>query len=231
MRSFIIVLVLFLCALWTTEAQDYKQPGPQMTRKSVDELQIDNDPPRQMYKPTGSEGIFTGTVRLEGTPPASTRIDLSGDPTCVEIGSPIVEDVLVTDGMLANVFVYIKSGGAVDSYSFETPSSEVVLYHLGCQFVPRVVGLQVQQTLKIENSDSTSHNTHPYPVKNAEWNKSQSPGGAAIESKFGRPETMIPIKCHQHPWQRAYVGVLTHPFFAVSGRDGSFTIKGIPPGE
>ena len=60
---------------------------------------------------------------------------------------------------------------------------------------------------------------------------SQAPGAAPIEQKFAREEVMIPVKCNQHPWMRAYTGVVKNPFFAVTGTDGTFTIKGLPPGD
>jgi hypothetical protein len=98
-------------------------------------------------------------------------------------------------------------------------------------YKPHVLGIQAGQTLQILTSDPTSHNIHPMPANNREWNLSQPPGGAALEQKFSRPEIMIPVKCNQHPWMRAYVGVTRHPFFAVTGSDGTFTLKGLPPGD
>jgi hypothetical protein len=79
--------------------------------------------------------------------------------------------------------------------------------------------------------DPTTHNIHPMPKDNREWNMSQAPGAAPIEQKFARPEIMVPVKCNQHPWMRAWIGVTANPFFAVSGTDGTFTIKGLPPGD
>jgi uncharacterized protein (DUF2141 family) len=42
---------------------------------------------------------------------------------------------------------------------------------------------------------------------------------------------MVPFKCDVHGWMNAYVGVLDHPFFAVTGEDGKFAIKGLPAGS
>jgi len=111
------------------------------------------------------------------------------------------------------------------------PTAEVTLERKGCRFVPHVLGIQTRQILKILNSDPTVHNTHATPKLNYEWNQTQPAEVPAVEKRFLRPELFIPIKDNQHPWQKAYIGVLLHPFFAVSSRDGSYKIGGLPPGE
>ena len=87
------------------------------------------------------------------------------------------------------------------------------------------------QDVHIVSSDPTTHNIHPMPKDNREWNESQAPGAPPIDKTFAREEIMIPVKCNQHNWMRAYIGVMKNPFFAVSGSDGTFTIKGLPPGD
>jgi hypothetical protein len=186
----------------------------------------------KIYKPTGNEGSVTGTVTLLGEAPARQRVDMSIDFECQNANpKALTENLIVTNGKIANVFVYVKSGSALDTYDFETPSSEVSLYHKGCQYVNRVVGIQVFQTLSVVNSDMTSHSTHPSPKINEGWNNSQRPDGGPIKKRFIKPEIMIPFRCNRHPWEKAYVGVLAHPFFAITGKDGAFTIKDLPPGE
>jgi TonB family protein len=186
----------------------------------------------RVYRPTGIEATINGTITLLGEAPAPKRVDMSGDPQCRRDNpDALTEDLIVTDRKIANVFVYAKGGSALDTYNFEIPSSEVMLYHKGCQYADRVLGIQTYQTLLVVNSDLTSHNTRPTPRINQEWNTSQGPGEGPIKKRFIKPETMIPFKCNQHPWERAYVGVLAHPFFAVTGKDGAFTIRGLPPGE
>ncbi len=184
------------------------------------------------YQKTGSEGTIGGKISFIGEPPQPKRIDGSADPQC-EAGNAelFTEDVIVKAGKLANTFVYVQSGDALDWYVFEAPATEVLLAHHGCQFGPRVIGMQIQQTLKIANEDATTHNTHFMPKNNADWNQSQPEGAAPLVHKFAAPEVLIPVKCNQHPWERAYVGVLSHPFFAVSTRDGSYRIVGLPPGQ
>lgn len=189
------------------------------------------------YASKGDEGTVTGAIAYNGTPPAPKRIDTSADPVCGQTNPNLVtEDTLAKDGKLANVFVYIKDGTAADGtkvgdYTFATPTDAVVLDQKGCHYVPHVLGVQANQKVRITNSDPTQHNVHPTPRVNPEWNQTQANGAAPIEKTFARPEVLIPVKCNQHPWMKSYIGVLRHPFYAVSGEDGSFTIKGVPPGS
>jgi len=185
------------------------------------------------YQSAGDEGTVTGKIVFSGAAPASKKIDMGQDPVCANAqGDKNTEDVVVADGKLANVFVYVKSGGAVDKYSFSKPSGDVELDQKGCRYHPHVLGVQTGQTIKIVNSDPTTHNIHPTPAHNAEWNQSQPAGSAPLEKSFQRAETLIPVKCNQHPWMKCYVGVLAHPFYSVSSdKDGTYTIKGLPPGD
>jgi hypothetical protein len=200
--------------------------------KKEEENGAEDEPVKAVFKATGDEGGLSGTVKFDGTPPAPKKIDMSQDANCLAApGEKTTDDVVVSDGKLANVFVYVK-GSTVDSkYRFEVPSTPVVLDQLGCRYTPRVLGIMTKQTLKVTNSDPTNHNVHPSPQVNPEWNQSQGPKGAPIEKSFGRPEILVPVKCNQHPWMKAHVGVLAHPYYAVSGKDGSYSIKGLPPGD
>ncbi len=177
-------------------------------------------------------GEVTGKVSFEGAKPKTPVIHMDQDPVCVQkhAGSPVhAEDGDVNDnGTLPNVFIYVKSGA--EKYTFAPPSDPVVLDQNGCMYQPHVLGIMAGQTLKVVSSDATTHNIHPMPKDNREWNMSQAPGAAPIEQKFARPEIMVPVKCNQHPWMRAWIGVTSNPFYAVTGSDGTFTIKGLPPG-
>ncbi len=188
------------------------------------------------FAPKGNEGSVSGVIAFNGAPPAPKKIDASADPVCGQANPNLsTEDTAVKDGKLANVFVYIKDGSTAEgakiaSFTFPVPSEAVSLDQKGCQYVPHVLGVQTNQKLKITNSDPTQHNIHPTPKVNAEWNQGQPNGAPPIEKTFARAEVLVPVKCNQHPWMKSYVGVLKHPFFAVSAGDGSFTIKGVPPG-
>jgi hypothetical protein len=185
---------------------------------------------KPQYASKGDEGTITGKIAYDGAAPVPKKIDMSQDANCAgSSGDKTADDLLVADGKLANVFVYLK-GGPTDKFSFPTPSDPVVLDQQGCRYHPRVLGIQTNQTFKVTNSDNTTHNIHPSPKTNQEWNQMQAQGAPPIEKKFARPETLIPVKCNQHPWMKANLGVLAHPYFAVSAKDGSYTIKNVPPG-
>ena len=157
---------------------------------------------------------------------------MDADLACAHlVPNPKVRHTLVRDGKLANVFIYVESRDALSGYTFEMPAQEAVLEHKKCDYSPRLLGIRTGQPLKILNSDPTAHNTHPTPKSNREWNQSQPEGGAPIVKSFDRPETFIPFKCNQHPWEKAWIGVFDHPFFAISARDGSYKIEGLPPGD
>ena len=186
---------------------------------------------KERYANTGSEGTVTGKTLFDGEPPIRTKIDETQDANCAAIArNQRTENVIVTSGKLANVFVYVK-GGSLDRYSFEAPQTPVVLDQRLCRFVPHMLGIQTGQTLLIFNSDPTTHNVHPAPRVNEEWNQTQAQRAPPLEKKFSRPEVLFAVKCNQHPWMKAYVGVLAHPFFAVSAKDGSFKIAGLPAGD
>lgn len=177
-------------------------------------------------------GEITGKVSFDGAKPKLARIMMDQDPVCVKkhTGPVYAEDGEVNgDGTLPNVFIYVKSGA--EKYTFATPSDPVTLDQDGCTYKPHVLGVMEGQQFKVVSSDPTTHNIHPMPKDNREWNESQPPGAAPIEKTFARPEFMIPVKCNQHPWMRAYIGVTSNPFYAVTGSDGAFTIKGLPPGD
>lgn len=188
------------------------------------------------FTPKGNEGSVSGVIAYAGTAPAAKAIDTSADPVCGQKNPNLAtDDNIIKDGKLANVFVYVKDGTTADGkkitdFSFATPTTEAGLDQNGCHYAPHVMGVQVNQKLKITNSDPTQHNIHPQPKNNPEWNQTQPNGAPPIEKSFNRAEVLIPVKCNQHPWMKAYIGVLKHPFFAVSKADGSFEIKGIPPG-
>jgi plastocyanin len=184
----------------------------------------------------GPTGTISGVISYNGTPPAPKKIDTTADPVCGQKSPNLsTDDTIVKDGKLANTFVYIKEGTVeagkkIGEYAWPTPTSEVQLDQNGCHYAPHVLGVMVNQKLKITNSDATQHNIHPTPKLNAEWNQTQANGAPPIEKAFTRAEVLIPVKCNQHPWMKAYIGVLKHPLFSVSSDTGAFEIKGVPPG-
>jgi plastocyanin len=186
---------------------------------------------------SGPTGTVSGVVTFNGTPPAPKKIDTTADAACGKANPNLMtDDTMVKDGKLQNVFVYIKDGTVeggkkIGDYQWSTPTTPVVLDQKGCHYAPHVLGLQTNQKISITNSDQTQHNIHPTPKLNQEWNQTQANGAPPIEKTFNRAEVLIPVKCNQHPWMKAYIGVMKTPFFKVSAEDGSYTIQGVPPGK
>jgi plastocyanin len=189
------------------------------------------------YTSKGDEGSITGKVSYTGAAPEAKKIDTSADAACTSKSPNLTtEDWVIKDGKLANTYVYIKDGTLADGskigdYTFDTPSAAATLDQNGCHYKPHVLGVMVNQPITITNSDPTTHNIHFTPKNNPDWNQSQPNGAAPLTHKLARAEVLVPVKCNQHPWMKSYVGVTKHPFFAVSGEDGSFTIKGVPAGK
>ncbi len=185
---------------------------------------------------SGPTGTINGVISYNGTPPAPKKIDTTADPVCGQKNPNLMtDDTIVKDGKLANVFVYVKEGSVeggkkITDFAWATPATAARLDQNGCHYVPHVMGVLVNQKISITNSDATQHNIHPTPKLNQEWNQTQSAGQGPIEKSFARPEVLIPVKCNQHPWMKAYIGVMRHPLFSVSGEDGAFEITGVPAG-
>jgi plastocyanin len=178
---------------------------------------------------SATAGSITGTITYKGPPLQKLHtIDMTQDPACPTSPQPS-EAIVLKDGRLANVFIYVKEG--LPQGRFPVPAQPAVLDQKGCRYVPHMMGVMVGQQLKILNSDNAQHNVHSMPAGNAPWNESQMPMGEPITKSFSKPEAMIPLQCNQHPWMRAYVNVLTNPYFAVSAEDGKFEIKNLPPGQ
>ena len=174
----------------------------------------------------------TGKITLKGMPPEEKVLPL--DPMCGKLhANPPKTRFYVSDGKggLADVFIHIKSGltGAAPSPS-ATPA---VLDQVGCEYAPYVIGVQVNQKMNVLNSDALLHNVHPTPIVegNKEFNRAQLPKGPPISTAWPQPEVFLRFKCDVHPWMFAYVGVVAHPYFAVSAKDGSFTLKDVPAGK
>jgi plastocyanin len=177
-------------------------------------------------------GSIAGKVTFSGKRPPRKKVDMDGDPQCQSLHkTPVFDDAVAVSrgGGLANVFVYVKSG--LEGKTFEPPSTPVVIDQRGCWFNPRVLGIQTGQTLEVLNSDPVTHNIHPRAHINREWNQSQSEGAPPIRRRFSKQEIMIRVKCNIHAWMHDWIGVVDNPYFAVTGPDGSFSLKNLPPGR
>jgi hypothetical protein len=172
---------------------------------------------------------ITGKVKLKGTPKPEIPIQL--DATCGKLHDKPVTTrhfVVGADNGLANVFVYIKQGAPK---SPPPAGDSPVLDQTGCMYEPYVMGVVTGQKFKVRNSDSLLHNVHATPKVNKEFNFAQVSKGQENEKSFDQPEVLVRVKCDVHGWMFAYIGVVDHPYFAVTDKDGNFTIKNVPPGK
>jgi plastocyanin len=175
-------------------------------------------------------GNVSGRVTIEGTVPTNPSIKLDGDPYCSQQNpkGAKFERFVVDNGGLENVFVYVKDG--LGDYGFDVPSEPVKLDQQGCRYRPHVLGIRVGQKLVIVNDDDTLHNVHALGKTNGEWNRGQAFKNMSDDKVFTKREVMIPFKCDVHNWMQAYIGVLDHPYFAVTHDGGSFELKNLPAG-
>jgi plastocyanin len=179
-------------------------------------------------------GSVAGRVLLEGTPPAAKVIRLDGDPKCQQQmgGQERTSEtyVLGDGGALANVFVYVKAGDGLRARSFPVPAEPVVIDQQRCWYAPRVVGVRVGQPLEIRNSDPLLHNVRATPEVNEGFNMGQPVQGIDYTHTFATSEVMVPLECDVHAWMNAWIGVMDHPYFAVTGEAGSFSLANLPAG-
>ncbi|MGO8984226.1 MAG: carboxypeptidase regulatory-like domain-containing protein [Terriglobales bacterium] len=175
-------------------------------------------------------GTVTGKVTYTGTPVKMKPIDMSKEPSCAkQHATPVLNETVVAgaNNSLDNVVVYISSGAPDDG---QVPSQTVTYDQKGCQYIPHVLPMHVNQEFEIRNDDQTSHNIHPLPKVNIEWNKSQPPGTPPIKEKYDKPE-FIPVKCNIHPWMHGWFVVLKTNHYDISKNGGSFTLPNLPAGK
>ncbi len=187
------------------------------------------------WDPALGTATISGSVKFEGKKPRTRPIDMAGaDEKCAELhgGKRLKPQTVVVNGngTLRNVFVWAKSG--VEGWSFPMPEADVLLDQKGCWYFPHVQGMRTGQSLSIKTSDPTAHNVHGYAKVNRSFNRSQPAGAANVSIRMRRDEASPPmkVKCDIHPWMNAFVAVVDHPYFAVTGDDGSFELANLPPG-
>jgi len=174
---------------------------------------------------------IAGSVKFEGAAPKMATIQMGADPYCQSQHKEAVQDeevVVGAAGELANVFVYVKNPPAGN---YPPPAAAHMLDQQGCKYTPHVSGIQVGQKLDIRNDDDTLHNVHALPAVNSQFNEGQPVKGMIATKTLDKPElTPFKIKCDVHGWMKSYMAVMPHPFYAVSGMNGQFTIANLPPG-
>jgi plastocyanin len=179
----------------------------------------------------GATGTIVGHVRLTAPAPPLPPIRMGADPQCNAAvgGKRVTQDYVVrsADGGLANVFVNVQGSFP----AAPAPAQPVTLDQRGCVFVPRMVGARVGQTLEVTNNDGTAHNVHSLSTRGNAFNVSQPRRGMTNKFPLKSEDVVLRVKCDIHSWMVAWVGVVPHPYFAVSGGDGSFNIARVPPGR
>lgn len=175
--------------------------------------------------------VLKGLVRLTGALPPAARLSMNADPSCAKLhpaGLTAEDTIAGADGGLQNVVVFISDG--LGDRTYELPHQPALIEQKGCVYNPHVVAVRANQELDVMNNDPTTHNLHPLPTNNREWNRAQAPGTRA-DMTFAREEVAILMKCNVHPWMRSYIAVFKHPFFAVTGKGGRFELNNLPPGN
>jgi len=174
---------------------------------------------------------ITGKVIYTGPKPTGRTISMEANPVCFKLhpnGVPAQDLILNPDNTVRNALVYVKAG--LFGKQFSAPAEAIKVDQKGCVFEPRMVALMVNQRLEVANGDPTNHNVHVMPEENPELNVSQPPQAPPKVTQFAKPEIGIVVMCNIHPWMRLYAHVLSNPYYAITGEDGTFTIKGLPPG-
>jgi len=185
---------------------------------------------RMSGAPQSGAGTIRGRVRLNGKLPGNSVIRMGVDPMCSRLnaGKQVVQETVAAakDGSLANVFVKLQGTFP----SAPAPAQPVVIDQRACIYIPRVVGARVGQTLQVRNSDAFLHNVHAYSGKSNGFNVAQSKADVVHQFRLKDEEIMLRLKCDIHNWMTAYIGVVSHPYFAVSKTDGAFIIENAPAG-
>ncbi|HWI58588.1 MAG TPA: carboxypeptidase regulatory-like domain-containing protein, partial [Bacillota bacterium] len=177
---------------------------------------------------------LTGTITLKGTPPKEKEITpLKEDPNCGKLHSemPMTRFYVVgSKGELADVVVSLQG---ISGKSSGASAAPIVMDQKGCEYIPQILAVQTDQKIVVKNSDPVLHNVHCIPTVggNKEENKAQMPNGPDMTFSFSKPEDFLKFKCDVHPWMFAWVSVFDNPYFAVSGKDGTFKIANVPPGK
>jgi plastocyanin len=176
-------------------------------------------------------GTVSGTIKYEGAVPKLKPVQMGADPGCAAKHStpPQSELLVLGEGnTMGNIFVRVKSG--LPSKKYPAPSEAAVLDQEGCRYDPHVLGVMVGQKLRILNSDGLMHNVHALPEINKQFNMAMPKSRTEAIHTFTKAEGMFKIKCDVHPWMGAWVAVVPHPFFDVTGVDGKYTISNLPAG-
>lgn len=215
--TFAALVCLESCTRKTSE------PAPESTVKPVIE---DAPTSNQVF----GESVITGTITFAGTAPKPSKNPAQSFADCAApANDPNQYSVRVNNGNLMNVFVHVKNG--LPDAKYDAPAEPKTLDQVHCAYIPRVFGIQIGQPLDIINSDSTLHNVHSMAKESSPFNVGMPKKDMKLTKTFDKTEVMVTVKCDVHPWMRAYVGVLPHPFYDTTNEQGAFTINKLPAGS
>ena len=185
-----------------------------------------------LFSSPAAAAEISGKINFKGNKPSAPPIMMNSDKKCqtLHAGKEVRSEKVVVNAnnTLRYAFVYVKKG--LEGKKFPTPTDKVTIDQHGCMYTPHVFGMMANQPLEIINSDPTMHNIHALPKNSSPFNVGQPKKGQKTSKTFAKPEVMVKVKCDVHSWMAAYVGVLDHPFYAVSDDKGNFSIKNLPAG-
>ena len=206
---------LFLLALVVAGCDNTPEPDPVVTPTPIDPATV---------------GSIRGIAEFDGIPPVNFKLPVGGNAECAALHSAPAFDeaVLVKDGRLQNVLVYVKAG--LEGKVFAWPKEPVRVANERCVYVPRVTGAMIHQPVEFLNNDPTAHNIHGFSSQ-GDFNFTLLGKGLSNRIKLRKPELTLRVKCDLHPWMSGSVGVFDHPYFSVTGADGGYALKGLPPGD
>jgi hypothetical protein len=210
-----VIRSLFLIGLLVAGCDNTPEPDPVVTPTAIDPATV---------------GSIRGIVKFDGIPPVNFKLPVGGNAECAALHSAPAFDeaILVKDGRLQNVLVYVKAG--LEGKVFAWPKEPVRVANERCVYVPRVSGAMIHQPVEFLNNDPTAHNIHGFSSQ-GDFNFTLLGKGLSNRIKLRKPELTLRVKCDLHPWMSGSVGVFDHPYFAVTGADGGYALKGLPPGD
>ena len=215
-------------------------PKPVETAKVAEPVKapepVKSDAPAKVEAPKAApvevrDAGLGGVVKIKGDIARRKKIKLDADAKCAAMHPepPLTEDLVADkDGNVQWAFVYVKKGAEGKKGPEPAPAE---INQVGCHYEPHVLGIMVGKDLTVKNSDDLLHNIHALPFDNKEFNFGQPQKGMTEKKSFQKTEVMVKVKCDIHPWMGAWIGVLDHPFYAVTDAAGKYEIKGLPDGK
>ncbi len=174
-------------------------------------------------------GAIAGRVTFKGPvpPPRTIRID-KDRPTCKH--HPALVPLIVVDDQ-GNVSEAVVSLADVDEgKGFSRADSRIKVNQHGCRFRPHVQAFPAGTTVKLVNSDPVAHNVNATKGGGTLFNILQPHEGMSATYRFDE-SGVVTLKCNVHDWMSGYLHVMEHPYYQVTGTDGAFRLKRVPPGK